>query len=311
MAQYLQLKENELLEVVRKYDLESIGYEPIEEGAGNTSYFVRTSKKPYILTIFEIKKVRVANLCKLLNLLKEHQFPATRVVKMVNGGKITSIRGKPAIVKAFIPGKVVKKLDEDMIAQVGTEMGKLHQIPEPDYLPAQHAYGLETFPRIADQGIKVEYEQWLERSYHVLQKMIPAELPRGLIHGDVFFDNVLFEGKRLKAIIDFEEACNYYQVFDLGMAIVGLCTEMMKIRLSKVKSLVHGYQKIRKLNSQEKNALKLFTEYAAIATSAWRFWKYNIDNPNPEKMEKHQEMMDIAMNAKVLSNDVFIKAVFS
>ena len=93
----LQLQENELLEVVRKYDLEPIGYEPIEEGAGNTSYFIRTTRKPYILTIFEIEKIRVANLCKLLNRLKEREFPTTRVVKMVNGDKITRIRGKVAL----------------------------------------------------------------------------------------------------------------------------------------------------------------------------------------------------------------------
>lgn len=311
MAQYLQLQENEILEVVRRYNLKLINYEPIDDGAGNTSYFIQTTKKPYILTIFEIKKIRVNNLCRLLGNLRENDFPTTRVAKMVNGEIITHIRGKPAVLKPFIPGVVVRNLDEGMNTEVGTAIGKLHQIPEPDYLPEQHAYGLETFPHIIDQGINDEYEQWLADRYQVLKKTLPQGLPRGLIHGDVFYDNVIFEDKRFKAIIDFEEACNYYKVFDLGMAIVGLCTEKVIIRLPKVRSLVHGYQKTRKLARKERNALKLFTEYAAIATSAWRYWKYNIDTPTAEKKDKYQEMVDIARNARAITNQAFIKSVFS
>lgn len=311
MTPYLQLQENEIVEAVRKYNLEPIGYEPIEEGAGNTSYLLRTTQRRYILTIHEIEKIRVIKLCKLLNMLEKYEFPTTRVEKMANGEIIATIRGKPAMLKSYIIGQVVKVPDEDMIAQVGTALGKLHQIPKPDYLPEQHAYGLETFHYIVDQGLNVEYEKWLGQRYDFIQKTLPAGLPQGLIHGDVFYDNVLFEGQKFKAIIDFEEACNYYKVFDLGMAIVGMCSEQMQIQLPKVQSLIHGYQKIRKLEGVEQEVLKVCIEYAAVATSAWRFWKYNIDTPTTEKSEKHQAMIGIAMNANAISNDVFINSVFS
>ncbi len=311
MAQYIKLQENEIIEAVGKYNLALTGYEPIEGGAENTSYLVHTPQKAYVLTIFEIKTLRVTNLCKLLNMLKEQKFPTTRVLTKLNGERITRVRGKPAFVKPFIPGRVVNKLDEDMIAQVGTAMGKLHQLPNPDYLPEQHAYGLETFPCIAGHGINQAYEQWLEHGYQRLKRGIPSGLPRGLIHGDVFYDNVLFEGKKFKAIIDFEEACNYFKVFDLGMAIVGLCTEKKKIRLSKARSLIRGYQITRMLARIEQTTLKLFTEYAAIATSAWRFRKYNIETKTKEKMHKYQEMVEIARNARAISNEVFTKTVFS
>ena len=137
------------------------------------------------------------------------------------GRLCVKIAGRDAGLKCV----VVEKLDEDMICQVGAAMASLHEIQSPDYLPGQHAYGLETFLRVMDKGINLEYENWLGQRYDFLMGTIPSGLPRGFIHGDVFYDNVLFDGKKFKALIDFEEACQYYKVFDLGMAVVVLFTE--------------------------------------------------------------------------------------
>ncbi len=131
-----------------------------------------------------------------------------------------------------------------------------------------------------------------------------------MIHGDVFIDNVLFEGKKFKAIIDFEETCRYYRIFDLGMAVVGMCLAGSEIELSKVRFLIKGYQPIRMLEGAEKRTLKLFIEYAAISTSSWRFWKYNIDTPITELSEKYWEMVDIAKSAAAMPDKKFMKEVF-
>jgi homoserine kinase type II len=213
-------------------------------------------------------------------------------------------------VKHFITGQVVKALDEEMIAQVGNAMGRLHQIPAPQFLPEQHAYGLETFHGIIGQGIDAAYENWLEQQVDVLRRKIPTGLPRGLIHGDVFSDNVLFEGDVLQAVIDFEEACSQPYVFDLGMAVVGLCTQDGEIRLPKARPLIAGYQQARKLERAEQGALQAFVQYAAAATSSWRFWKYNIHTPTPEKSKDHQEMVEVARNASAISPEAFSKLVF-
>jgi homoserine kinase type II len=246
-----------------------------------------------------------------LYFLEELDFPTTRVQKLANGDMITSYQGKPVLLKPYIVGQVVENMDENMVSQVGAAMASLHEIPNPHYLPGQHAYGLETFPRVMGKGINLEYENWLAQRYDFLMQTIPSGLPRGLIHGDVFYDNVLFDGKKFKAIIDFEEACQYYKVFDLGMAVVGLCTEESKVRLPKVRSLVNGYQKIRVLERAEKEILQLFVGYAAIATSSWRFWKYNIDTPIAELSDKHWEMVNIAKDASAIPNEKFMNAVFS
>jgi len=115
-----------------------------------------------------------------------------------------SQQGKPVLLKPYIVGQVVENMDENMVSQVGAAMASLHEIPNPHYLPGQHAYGLETFPRVMGKGINLEYENWLAQRYDFLMQTIPSGLPRGLIHGDVFYDNVLFDGKKFKAIIDFK-----------------------------------------------------------------------------------------------------------
>ena len=311
MTQYSKLQEKDILKILRKYNLTQIGYESIEESLGNTNYLVRTAQNHYILTIFETEYIRARNLSRLLYLLEKYEFPTTRIRKLANGDVITRHQGKPTLLKPYIVGLVVEKLDEDMISKVGAAMASLHEIPSPDYLPDQLAYGLETFPRVLDKGINLEYENWLGQRYDFLMETIPSGLPRGLIHGDVFYDNVLFDGKKFKALIDFEEACQYYKVFDLGMAVVGLCTEGSKIILPKVRSLVKGYHTIRMLEGAEKEILQLFVEYAAIALSSWRFWKYNIDTPIAELSQKHWEMVNISKAARAIPDEKFMNVVFS
>ena len=311
MTQYLKLQEEDIQEILGKYNLKPIDYKSIEVGLGNTNYLVRTAQNHYILTIFETEHIRARNLSRLLYLLEKYEFPTTRIRKSPSGDVITRHQGKPTLLKPYIVGQVVKKLDEDMFSQVGAAMANLHEIPSPDYLPDRHAYGLETFPRVMDKGINLEYENWLGQRYDFLMDTIPSGLPRGLIHGDVFSDNVLFDGKKFKALIDFEEACQYYKAFDLGMAVVGLCTEGSKIILPNVRSLVKGYHTIRMLEGAEKEILQLFVEYAAIATSSWRFWKYNIDTPIAELSQKYWEMVNISKAASAIPDEKFMNVVFS
>ena len=311
MTQYIELQEKDISGILRKYNLKQIGYESIEEGAGNTTYIVRTKQDQYVLTIFEIDHFSVVNMSSLLCLLEECSFPTTRVQKLMNGDVTTSFRGKPVLLKPYIAGQVIKNLDGKMISQIGVAMANLHEIPHPDYLPKHHPYGLETFPRVIERGINLEYENWLAERYDFLVQLVSFRLPRGLIHGDMFYDNVLFNGDRFRAIIDFEEACWYYKVFDLGMGVVGLCREGLGIELPKVRSLVKGYQQIRALEDKEKEALQLFIEYAAIATSSWRFWKYNIDTPITSLSEKHWEMVKISKAARTIPKGEFMTAVFS
>lgn len=170
---------------------------------------------------------------------------------------------------------------------------------------------METFPTLVGHEIDRKYEASLDQTYAYTRKNIPSGLPRGLIHGDLFYDNVVFAGNSFKAVIDFEESCHYYQVFDLGMGIVGLCAEDKRINLQKAWVLINGYQQIRSLEALEVSCLQLFAEYAAIATSAWRFLKYHIDSPDSERSDLHWEMVCIARDVNTIPKAEFIERVFN
>ena len=310
MAQYVELQESDIHQLMREYGLHPIDYEFIDGGAGNTSYWIRTIENQFVLTVFEIEPGTVSKVCELLFLLEKHAFPTTRIRKLANGNSFTSFQGKSVLLKPYIIGEVEKDLDATMLAQTGEVMGRLHAILSPNSLPDSYQYGFQTYPPLIKQGIHPEYEHWLAEKYIYLKENISEDLPRGVIHADLFYDNVLFDGKEFKAIIDFEAACKYYLDFDLGMALLGLCENNLKIDLKKARSFLKGYQKIRKLEAQEKESLKLFVEYAAIATSSWRFWKYNIDTLIAEKAETHMELAEIANNVNAIPNRIFMDRIF-
>ncbi len=311
MARYTQLQKNDIQKIAGNYDLTVVDFEYMEGGIGNSSYRLRTQQGHYVLTVLEISLARVTRLGQLLLLLAEYQFPTTRLLSPVRGGLATMYMDKPVILKPYIAGQVCKDLDETMLGQIGAAMASLHQIPAPDFLPDKHSYGRQIFPNVIGQNIKPEYEAWLAKQLAYINQHLPPGLPRGLIHGDLFYDNVLFEGEKLKAIIDFEDACRYYKVFDLGMGILGTCTAGTAIDLDKTRSLVNGYQQIRMLEEREKQVLQLFVEYAAIATSCWLFWKYHIHTLNVEKADKHCQMVRLAKEVRAISKARFLDVVFN
>lgn len=281
-------------------------------GAGNSSYLVTSQNEKYVLTIFDDKSLaHVSQLAKLLGYLATNDFTTTRILLAENNSNpVMRFGNKPVLVKEYITGEVCSNCDEKMLIQVGSSMATLHQISVPDFLPREHPYGKQEFPSVVETKIDAEYEEWLAERCKYLDQYLPKDLPTSLIHGDLFFDNVLFEEGELKALIDFEEACQYYRVFDIGMGIVGMCTETGKINVEKAKAFVRGYQQVQLLEDIEEDRLQLFIEYAAIATSYWRFWKYNIHEPMPTKAQLHQQMVEIANEVASIPQKEFRKALF-
>jgi len=257
---------------------------------------------------------------QLLLLLETYRIPCNRLVLPVKSEILTTFATadgvKPVMLKKYIKGHVVKDLDEIMLSQLGRQVALLNQIPSPSYLTTNHPYGRQFFPKVISMGIDVKYESWLVEELEYLDRYIPDNLPRGLIHGDLFYDNMLFDPSSnipggFKAIIDFEEACHYYLVFELGMCILGTCVNNSVVDFKKARSLVDGYQKVRLLVQKEKNSLQVFIRYAAAATSYWRFKKYNIEDPDEDKESHHWKMVQISKKFSEISKSHFYDAIFS
>ncbi len=311
MAVYTQLSKPELVKLASKFGLKMNDFAPVMDGACNSNYLLETDHGPYMLTIVEERnEVEAAVLAKLLLWLEKNKYPTTRLRKTKNGGNYETYLGKAVLVKKYLKGKVHDVLNAGQIEQVGKYLGQLHSVPLPGFIPDYHYYEKPVFYSVIGKGIDVEYESWLEDRLDYFNKNLPENMPRGLVHGDLFSDNVLFEKKNLKAIIDFEEACNCFLIFDIGMTIIGLCMYGSKIIAEKARALLKGYQEIRYLEKEEMLNLQMFMEYAAVRTSSWRLWKYHIDAPNPERENKHREMMAMAEAVRDMPKEELLKIVF-
>jgi homoserine kinase type II len=311
MATYTQLYQEDIEQITKQYNLDIESFSSIDGGAGNSSYRLKSKERDFVLTVFDEKSYEeVIDLGELLLLLEKYRVPTTRTIPMIDGTIIAKHRAKPVMIKEYIVGEVYENIDRKMLIELGRNLAKIHQIPPPEYLPKKHSYGLESFSSLITVAIDIPYETWLKREFETLQQNIGDELPKALIHGDLFYDNVLFLDKEFQAIIDFEEACIYYRIFDIGMAIIGLCSHEKNIDLDRVQALIAGYQEINKLELIEKESLQVFTAYAATATSSWRFWKYNINLPKSDKSHKHWEMAKLSQKINMIDKEKFMQRVF-
>ena len=310
MANYTKLIKSELKRITDNYQLKINTFQAIEEGSSNSNYFLSTDQGKYVLTIFEIAPSAAEKISRILCLLEEHNYPAPRLIQTTNGKNLFEYQNKKVMIKQYIPGRTLAKISTEQIQQIGVFLAKLHQIPPPNYLPREHAYLKDTYPMILEQNQDQKYKEWVKSQIDILTGSLALSLPTGFIHGDLFTDNVLIEDGKFKAVIDFEDAGNNLLIFDIGMAVVGLCREDSRIRLEKVRALVSGYQNTRILDKNEKQSLFASIELAAVLTSAWRFWKYNLTESNPGRSDHYRQMVNIVDDLELIPKNFFFKNVF-
>lgn len=300
MAYYIKLDLEQIKSILTSYNLQIIEVSPIAGGAGNSSFLLKTDKEKLIFTIFEeLLFNEVKNLAKLLSYFAKNDIKTNRVIKNLDGEDVILVEGKPAMLKAFVNGEVISDLSDNQMFQIGVELARINLLSTPTYLPKNHNYGIDKYLQIANNSIDPKFESWLVDKVSQIEQFPISELPKGLIHSDLFSDNILFKGDNLAAIIDFEGSCDFPLIFDLGMAIVGCCVKEGELNLQGAKNLINGYQSVRLLKTLEKENLINFAIFSATATAYWRYWKYNIRFQIPEKNKTHWDMVDIT---EMLSN---------
>jgi len=296
VALYAQLDRSAVEGLTRRFGIGGItAFSVMDGGRENTSYCVETSSGRYVLTHFDQKSLKhTTNLANLLVYLIDQGIRTSRVVVPPKEPIVLLHYEKPVMLKRYLDGDITANLTGDQLVQLGEEMARLHEIPAPSYLPQSFPYGRSHFPEVTNSNLGHPYIDWLSEKISYLQKRIPQHLPMALIHGDVFFDNVIVQDDQLMAIIDFEEACHYYRSFDLGMVIIGACRDRKGISFEKAGQFIRGYQKEITLQSIERDSLKAFAVYAAVATSFWRFRQYHLRRPEPQLYDNHVEMQTLA-----------------
>ena len=304
MEQSTELNEIEIREILAKFDIHNISsFELLGGGSENTNYLVKSENGKYVLCIFEQKTEKNAkDLAHLLKHLEKNNFNTSKLMYNSDSEPVIIWKDKPIIIKTFIEGKIRNDLSPHLLKMIGKELAKLHQINAPEYISDQLNYGKEQFVNVKKYSANSEFDIWLKNILEYIDPYLKLNLPKSIIHADVFWDNVIIgKDDNTATIIDFEEAVNYYRLFDIGMTIIGICGEEKVINMEKTKHLLDGYQSEVQLLEEEINSLKAFTIYAGASMTFWRHQNFNYVKPNT-KMSNHY------MKLKVLVDDIVKQA---
>ena len=287
MAIYTQLSENNLKEFFSKYNLgKIISYHGIKEGIENTNYFIQTEKNKFILTIYE-RRVDKKDLPFFIGLMKNlfnSNFPSPEPIINKNGSYITEILGKKAAVVSFLNGSTKKSLTPANCYEVGMNTAKLHVITKNLSVRRENRLSVTAWRKIYQKikndcsKIHKDLPLVIERNLDVIEKTWPKNVPSGIIHADLFLDNIFFKNNKLTGIIDFYFSCHDFYAFEIAICLNALCFEGLNENLSfnvtKAKKFIDGYTGIRKLSEEEKKSLKILCQGAAMRFLLTRVFDY-------------------------------------
>jgi homoserine kinase type II len=287
MAVYTKLSENELKEFFLKYNLgKLLNYKGIKEGIENTNYFIQTEKGKFILTLYE-KRVEEKDLPFFIGLMKnlfDKNFPSPEPIINKNGNYISEILQKKAAVVSFLEGNSKKILDANDCYEVGIYTAKLHLITKNLTGKRKNKLSISSWRKIYNKvkkncsKIHPKLPNIIEKNLDVIEKNWPKNIPSGIIHADLFSDNIFFKNNKLSGIIDYYFSCCDFYAFEIAICLNALCfegkNENLSFNVTKAKKFIDGYSNIRKLTEEEKKFLKVLCQGAAIRFLLTRVFDY-------------------------------------
>lgn len=274
MAVYTEVSDEELVQFMDGYDLgEVVSCKGIAEGIENSNFLLTMTAGTFILTLYE-KRVDPRDLpffVGLLDHLAERGLPCPLPVRDRSGEILRALAGRPAAIVTFLPGMWPRRVTPDHCAEVGRALARMHlagagfdggrenALSVPAWRPLLNSAGPEA-DRV-QMGIGTKLNHDLDE----IEAAWPEDLPRGIIHADLFPDNVFFRGGELTGLIDFYFACRDFLAYDLAICLNAWCFESdYSFNITKARRLVTGYAGERPLDEAEVAALPLLARGAAM-----------------------------------------------
>ncbi len=274
MAVYTEISDDALAGFLAQYDLGAVvSFKGIAEGIENSNYLLRTETGAFILTIYE-KRVRRADLPFFLGLMEHlasRSFPCATPVRGRDGAALREVAGKPAAIATFLDGVSPRRPRPEHCLLLGEAMARMHLTGADFGMRRRNDLSVAGWrPLYASCGsraddIEAGLNANLAAELEVLENQWPKGLPEGVIHADLFPDNVFFLESRLSGVIDFYFACNDFLAYDLAIALNAWCFEQDgAFNITKAGRLFSGYRKVRDLSGAELDALPLLARGAAL-----------------------------------------------
>ena len=277
MAVYTKFDRKDIEEILLNYSIGKLkSFKGIQEGIENTNYYLLVEEKKYILTIYE-KRVNPKDLpffSELMSGLDNKGYKCPVPIYNNKNVTISDYKEKKLMIVSFLEGKAKQVLTPNDCKQVGVEVARMHEITKDFKIKRNNNLSITSwrnlFNSIKDQCTKINKDlpKLIETNLIDVEKNWPKNLPIGIIHADLFSDNIFFQNDKFSGIIDFYFSCNDFYSFEIAICFNALCFDGQKSNLSfnvtKAKSFIDGYSKIRKLSKEEKESIKVLSQGAAL-----------------------------------------------
>jgi homoserine kinase type II len=275
MAVYTDVAADELAEFLSAYDIgELLSYKGIAEGVENSNFLLHTTSGYFILTLYE-KRVAKGDLPFFLALMAHlavHGITCPQPVKNSRGEALAMLAGRPAAIITFLEGIWPRKPNVAHCAGVGQVLAKMH-LAGRDF-PMSRANALSVsgwrplFDAAASRANELQHglRDFISAELDHLESGIwPEHLPKGVIHADLFPDNVFFLGEKLSGVIDFTFACDDILAYDIAITLNAWCFETdHSFNVTKARAFLNAYGRERKLSGAEQDVLPLLARGAAL-----------------------------------------------
>ena len=274
MAVYTEIGDDELRAFTAQYDIgEVLSCKGIAEGVENSNYLLTTERGNFILTLYE-KRVAPEDLPFFISLMDHlaHQGVACPTpVRARDGEALRELCGRPAAIVTFLNGMWPRRIDPSHCAGLGAALARLHLAGAGFPMVRPNDLGPAGWRRLYAGCAKRAGElqpslaEELDEELVFLESAWPSELPRGVIHADLFPDNVFFRDHELSGLIDFYFACTDFLAYDIAVCLNAWCFEPdLSFNVTKARLLVGQYQKLRPLEAAELTALPLLARGSAL-----------------------------------------------
>lgn len=299
MAVYTDITETELGVFLSGYGLGELrSYRGIAEGSENSNFVLHTGKGEFILTLYE-KRVEEADLPFFLGLMQHLALKGITCplpVARSDGSLIGRLAGRPAAIITFLEGIWPRRPTVPQCREVGKALAGMHLASVDFTLSRPNALSVEGWRKLwagarersgeVDAGLKDE----IDRDFELFSHAWPQGLPAGVIHADLFPDNVFFLGDRLSGLIDFYFACNDFYAYDVATCLNAWCFEKDgAYNMTKGTALLSGYESVRPLTSVEKDALPVLARGSALRFTLTRLYDW-LTIPDGALVQKRDPM---------------------
>ena len=274
---------------------ELISIEKLDGGWANSNYKLSLSDgTKLVLKIWnEQHEDRVEYLLGITTYLSELGIPTPKPISFNNNEYLIMKNNLPWTILPFIDGEWLGN-DYQSLFTLGQIQANMHLAVPPKNLECDFSMGITLFDKlfkIADErNCWDDFLLTLKSSRSIYEKL--DKLPKGIIHGDLFPDNVIRQNDGNLFLLDFEEVCNDILAFDLAMTFVGFGWEEGEPINDRWVAILEGYQSVRKLTKEELDALPDLHKLATLSIAAWRYWQFKINLPGTKHENRYLEMTD-------------------